>query len=251
MSVPHLLITRPRPAADETARRWKAAGFTVSVFPLLDIHIANNIKDTILHELNLDISCIISTSRNVIPLLAEIPAARTLPLAVVGKASADLARRLGFRRVLTGGGTAAALAERLSRHFSPSGGTLLYLRGREISADIAADLRETGFTVHEIIAYEARAATALPAPLQARIRAGRIHAAAAYSRRSLRILERLIAAHSLSDAATRMTLVCFSAAIAEEADRSLWERIETAESPCEAAMLEVFIRLYGTPPHIG
>lgn len=250
MTQPRILVTRPEPAVTGAARRLEEAGFSVSIFPLLHIHLTEGAKETISQRLNAKTACIIATSQHALPLLASIAATHTLPLAVAGEASAALAHQLGFRQVIEGGGNAESMVSRITDSFSPTDGALLYVRGQDVSTDLAATLHAAGFTVAEAIVYEARTVTTLPEPLQEQIRRHEIHAITAYSRRSLHTLEMMIEKHGLAESASHITLACFSPAIAEAADKHLWKQVECADSSCEEAMRALFMRLYGTPPSI-
>ena len=98
----HVLITRPEPDAGALKAQIEAMGHAVSLEPLLQIELLPIAADALAGA-----QAIIATSRNGLRALAEsaaLPEALELPLFAVGPGTAELARSLGFRRVIAGGG---------------------------------------------------------------------------------------------------------------------------------------------------
>ena len=110
----HVLITRPERDAADLKSRIEALGCTVTLAPLLEIELGDVAADAFTGA-----SGMIATSRNGLRALAKSPAlhaAKKLPVFVVGPATAQLARDLGFQTVIEGEGTAAGLVPLITAH---------------------------------------------------------------------------------------------------------------------------------------
>lgn len=104
----------------------------------------------------------------------------------VGDATADAAREAGFTAV-SASGDAQDLRALLIRERPP--GDLVYLRGRHVSHDLAADLKREGFKVESFIVYDQQEVALDPETLAAVRRATRL-VFPLFSPRSARILAR-------------------------------------------------------------
>lgn len=248
--IPCILVTRPEPEATATARMLEAAGYETHCFPVLTIAPRKEATKFIEQAIAQGIQAIALTSKRSFDALLPFPQTKHIPLFVVGSASAEQAKALGFQSVIEGDGNAKSLVESILSHGLPKDGNILYLRGETVSTDIAASLEEYGYNPLEVIAYSTAPADHLPEALIGEIRSGEIHAIATYSRDSLKHLMQLIEKYALTEALNRINLLCLSASIAEIAIPCLWQKVTCAETPEEAAMLEAFKRLYGDPPRI-
>jgi uroporphyrinogen-III synthase len=115
-----------------------------------------------------------------------------LPVFAVGDRSAEAARAAGFSDVRSARGTRAELAALLASAMKPNARLLLAL-GRDHKADLAPRLTEVGFRPVVWLAYEALAATELPAVAVHELKTGTIDAVLHYSRRSAEIFIALAA----------------------------------------------------------
>lgn len=142
-----VLITRPRPAAEEFAGDARARlgdDMRIIVSPLLRI--------VPLPEAAADLSgvgTLVLTSAHAVP-AAAAGAVRDLPCYCVGPATAAAARAAGLAPA-DGGGTAETLLARIAEDAPP--GPLLYLRGEHVAADLAGMLRSAGFEARELVVY--------------------------------------------------------------------------------------------------
>lgn len=247
MSAPCILITRPEPDASETARLMEHHGYRTERLPILNIRLLESVKCDLFSMDNRKIQVIALTSAHALSCLHPL---HEFPLAVVGSTSETKARALGFADIRTAGGNATALLELITSDFSPEGGLVLYPRGRHTAFDLAGALRSRGFDVREIIAYDATPIEALPPSMLLLLEGRGIHAVSIYSARTLHVLEQLILKHRIEKCTKHILLICLSAKIAKEATFDLWQRIVHADAPEDVAMLDIFKRLYGAPPHI-
>jgi len=145
----HVLITRPEPDAAALRAQLEALGYQVTVEPLLKIEhlpIANDVLA--------GIAGLIVTSRNGLRALAAsaaLDAARELPLIAVGPGTAQLARELGFERIIAGSSTADALVPVIIETCREVYGTLAHLRGEDVASDLRGALGARGIEVRKVV----------------------------------------------------------------------------------------------------
>ena len=75
------------------------------------------------------------------------------PVFAVGAATANCAREAGFNRVFSANANASALAELVADTLSPADGSLFLPAGQGQGIDLAASLRQSGFSVLRRVAY--------------------------------------------------------------------------------------------------
>ncbi len=125
-----LLVTRPQPAAEATARRLGAEGHRPLLLPLAQ---AEHLREIAQAALETPHAAIALTSAEAVRVLAELEADLTphkvKPCFCVGEATSRAARALGFALVHTAEGTGKSLAELIAATPSRSERPLLYLAG--------------------------------------------------------------------------------------------------------------------------
>ena len=139
-----VLVTRPHPDNEATARALRERGFEVVLAPML------RFEQVPLDEaLEADLAGVIVTSANALRAVeGELAELVALPLFAVGNHTADEARRLGFTRVISAEGDAVKLRQRVRKEFKgKEAAKLLYLAGADLSRDIAGELGADGFEV--------------------------------------------------------------------------------------------------------
>lgn len=146
---PTILITRPEPAAAALA---DAIG--VELGPEVPILRAPLMRIEVLSpSLPLDgVTRLIFTSRHGVEGFTRLNTRRDIPGIAIGPATAAVARAAGLR-VDEGPGDAAGLAARLAGEGGDAA-RCLYLRGRHVAADLAAELRARGIPCAEAVVYD-------------------------------------------------------------------------------------------------
>ncbi len=175
-----VLVTRPPPGAEATARRLAAAGFRPVVAPFLVVRACA----TWLPRAD-RLRAVVAASGNAVALP---PAYHALPLLAVGHATAARARAAGFTTVHSADGDAADLVALATR---VAAGPLLLAAGRGQGTRLAAALRRAGFAVHRRAVYAAAAARQFPDAAADAI-AGGLHAALFFSAATARAFDRLL-----------------------------------------------------------
>jgi uroporphyrinogen-III synthase len=204
-----VLVTRPSPAAEATARRLASLGYQPLIAPLLSVAPTGQAPP------DQPIDAILLTSANAATALAAAPAPLLgIPVFAVGGRTAEAARSAGFPEVRSADGDSRALAD-LARSVLPAGSRLLHVAGRDRKAEPAHSLRQAGFEVAVWEAYEARAASALPQAAARALANGRVGAVLHYSRRTAEILLALAGQAGLAPALAAVRHVCLSEDVAQ------------------------------------
>lgn len=246
----HILITRPEPDASEMKAALKAVGHEVSIDPVMHIE-----PLPIPASLLRDAQALIVTSRNGLRALAAseaFAAALTLPVFTVGPGSAELARTLGFTRVIAGEGSARELMPLIEAQADRAKGPLLHIAGEELAFDLAAALSAQGFDVRRITAYRAVAVSALSTKTARNIADGAIDAVILMSPRTAATFSQLLqkaageaasGGPGINESASRLTYLCLSRNVAEALGSPPPGRVEIAAMPNSAAMLAAVARV--------
>ena len=213
-----LLILRPEPGASATAKRAQEAGWKPITLPLFTV--TPQAWDPPPGD---RFDAVMMTSANAAHYggagLAEF---LSLPLYAVGAATAEAAKKVGFERVITGTGTAAALADQMraegvTRIFHPAGAA-------------TRPFDETSLRITRAIVYDA---TRVPPPdLAQNLRAGTV--ILVHSPRAATYLDTLCTDQAIDRSPLR--LVAISPAALNQAGQG-WGVAIAADRPDEATML--------------
>ena len=123
-------ITRAEPGAEATAARVRERGHTPLVAPLLAVRMVED------PQIDLSgVRALAFTSANGLRAFAGACADRSLQVFAVGAATAQAAREVGFRRVLSADGDVAALAEGIAARRNEIGGAVLHPGAAELAGE--------------------------------------------------------------------------------------------------------------------
>jgi len=144
----HILLTRPLEDCSEIIIKFKSLGNQVSHLPLLRIDKINY------QEINFsDFKGIIFTSANAVKFLDLKNINKNLLCFCVGNATEKKARNVGFQNVIVAEGNVENLKELLLQNFNQKDGTLLYISGETVSADLDQQLLKEGYNIKRVINY--------------------------------------------------------------------------------------------------
>ena len=217
-----VLILRPQPGADQSARLARSFGlepvvaplFTVGALPWEPVEAAG-------------FDAVMMTSANAArhggPGLAPLT---LLPCYAVGEATAAAAREAGFERVTVGDGDAEDLIGLCARDRVSN---LLHFCGREHRA-----VERPGLRVERRIVYASDAVSTLPAAARAAVEGGAV--ALLHSPRAAALFGELV------EAREGVAVAAISAAAAEAAGDG-WLAREAAPQPTDEALLELAAKL--------
>ncbi len=223
-----MLVTRPLPEAEETARRLRLLRCTPVLAPLLEI------RTRALAAAGRP-QAVLVTSGNAV---AALPAALLdLPVLAVGDATAERLRRAGWRDVHSAGGDAAALAELAARRCHPAGGPLLLACGAGLGQTLTADLRGRGLRVLRRVAYATQPVAALPETARIALEQGTLRAALFFSAATARVFMNILQRDRAAAAVAGMEAMAISSATAAVLRPLPWLRLRVAASPTQDELL--------------
>jgi uroporphyrinogen-III synthase len=233
-----ILVTRPHPDNEATARALRERGFAAVLAPMLRFEPVDS------GAIEADVAALIVTSANALRAAeADIGALLKLPLFAVGDHTADEARRIGFAKVISAEGDADKLRKRLRKSFKAKSSKdnqaarLLYLAGAELSRDLAGELAEDGFEVIRRTTYRMVALSALSRETREAFAANEVEAVLHYSQRSARAFLEAARADGVEISALAVPQCCISAHVAEILRDAGAVRVVAAATPDENALL--------------
>ncbi len=206
---PCLVLTRPRPAAEDFAQQARAAGWRgeILIAPLMEIAVHPPSQEPLKQA-----AVLIFTSQHGVDSFARATQARHWPVWTVGPRTAAAARRAGFSDIAqaSGGDAVSLLAELEAAAVS---GPFLHLHGAHLACDLSAHLRARGLQAAGCVVYDQHP-VALQPEHRARIEQGGDLVLSCFSPRSSRLLRAQIEGLNLSRA--KLHMVAISSAAASE-----------------------------------
>ena len=161
-----------------------------------------------------------------------------VPVYVVGRASAAIMRQKGFHNIIAGPDDGKALAQIIKDDFatktvsgknvSGKKASLIWLRGKDISFDMAAALQNAMIQLSSEICYQMKAIDHLPPLVVNALTTGKVTGVMALSKGQLEQFEELLTRQKLWQIHKQLVLFALSDAIADEAHLSQWHKIMTA-----------------------
>jgi uroporphyrinogen-III synthase len=232
-----VLVTRPHPDNEATARALKERGFAVVLAPMLRFEPVTSFEET-----GADYAGVLATSANAMRAVEPHLAASgllELPLFAVGAHTASEARRLGFAKVISADGDAAKLSGVVRKSIKTKkkqAARLLYLAGADLSRDLAGDLAADGYEVATRTTYRMVSLTALSRQTRDAFAANEVEAVLHYSQRSARAFLDAARADGVEVSALAVPQCCISAHVAAILREAGAMRVLAAASPDEIAL---------------
>ena len=158
-------------------------------------------------------------------------ACKTVPIFVVGRATARLANEMGFETVIEGPSTARALLGLILNAAEVNDGALVHLSAENVAYNLCEELRRLGYHVFQPILYRSRRIEVLSGTLQRNLSLGRIDGVLLRSGRTAEAYASTMIKHGLLGAAQKMTHFCLSEAVAEKLSSLQPVKVEIARSP--------------------
>ena len=231
-----VLLIRPRPDGEATARLLAQRNIEAVVAPLIEIREIDN------PTLDLEaVQAVLVTSANGARALAGATARRDVRLFAVGDASAETAAQSGFEDVTSAGGDVGALAAMVRERLSAAAGALVHVIGSAVAGDLSGELAKYGFAVRQIQLYQARTVENLPEQARRALVEGAVAAALFYSPRTAAHFAHLVAAAGLESYCRPLIAVCLSAAVAETLAALPFAEVRIARVPDQNSLFAVLI----------
>ena len=231
-----VLLTRPRPDAEQTARLLAERNIEAAIAPLIDI---SDIPGATV-ELAA-VQAILVTSANGARALARATQERALPVFTVGEASARAAIDAGFSDVTSANGDVAALAALVRLKLDPLAGALVHVTGSAVAGDLAGELASFHFVVRRSQLYRSQTVDDLPDAARQALNDQSLDAVLFYSPRTAACFAKLVVASGLQARCRPIIAGCLSAAVAEAAAALPFADIRIAATPDQNALFDMFV----------
>jgi uroporphyrinogen-III synthase len=239
-----VLVTRPQPDNDTTVAALRARGLEALAAPMLRFE-----PVAFADESEARYGAVIVTSANALRALEGHAALRSLlklPLYAVGEKTADAARTLGFKNVISADGDANALRNLIAKSAKAktlkASATLLYLAGADLARDLAGELGERGFNVVTQTTYRMVPVTSLPRAVCDAFGTHDIKAVLHYSRRSARAFLDAARTAGVEISALSLPQCCLSEAVAAILRDAGAPQVMVAAAPDESALFAALDR---------
>lgn len=227
-----VLVTRPAPDAERTARALRDLGCEPVLAPVSLVEAV----DTPAPE-GPFAGVLLSSQNAVRHGVARLARALlSVPVFAVGGRTAEAARQAGWANVRPGPGDAKGLAEIVAGTL-PTGARLLYLTGTPRKPDLEAELGVRGYRVESVEVYRTLPAARLPDAVRDCLAAGSIDAVLHYSREGAQRMLRLAEAAGLASEARGLWHLCLSREVAGACDGCT--RVLIANQPNEEFLLKL------------
>jgi uroporphyrinogen-III synthase len=231
-----VLVTRPRPDAEETARLLAARGIEAVIAPLIDI---SDIPGATVDMAA--VQAILVTSANGVRALSRATQQRDVPVYTVGDASARAAADCGFTDVTSAGGDVGALAAIVRMKLDPLAGALAHVTGSAVAGDLGAELASFQYVVRRSQLYRAQTADTLPDAARNALNQDETDAVLFYSPRTAAQFVKLVAEAGLQQNCQRLIACCLSDAVAAALAGLSFAQVRIAATPNQDALLAVLV----------
>lgn len=232
-----VLITRPQPECERTARAVRELGHEALLAPLLRIE---PVSEAGIGEGPW--SAIAFTSANAAQAIAAHPVKPRLvkvPVFAVGTRTAAAARAAGFAEVQSAEGDVTALAGLIGESLINRAEPVLYLAGVERARDLGNLLAPHGLAVETVPIYRAVVADVLPPEPRDALARGAIDAVLHFSRRTAQAFLAAASAANLRAEALALRHLCLSAEIAAPVIAAGAARVTIARRQDHLALLDL------------
>ncbi len=223
-------ITRAQPGADVTAERVRALGHDAIVAPLLQVIVLSDVVVDLR-----GVAALAFTSANGVRAFADASGERSLKVFAVGAATAQAARKAGFKSVLSADGDVEALAEGIAARRGELRGAVLHPGAAEPAGDLAGSLEKHGVEARRLILYETTPVELGAAEAEALARSD---AVLLHSPRAAQVLARLLKTHPAPD----LRALGLSKAVVQPLGRTKLAAKAFPPFPMEAALLNLIDR---------
>jgi uroporphyrinogen-III synthase len=216
----HILLTRPLVDCSEMIFKFKSLGHQVSHMPLLVVH---KVKYD-----SIDFSSfggIIFTSANAIKFLDLKSIDKKILCFCVGEATEKKVRSNGFQNIIAAEGNIENLKELILQNFDKKNGSLIYISGETISADIDQQLSKEGYNVQRIINYRTSHNQNFDDELIRELKQKMPDIVYVYSQNSASSLLNLIKLHQLESLWMNTNLMCIGEKTSSILNEIKWKKI--------------------------
>lgn len=229
-----VLVTRAAPGDESTLDALRARGIVAISSPVLVTELCAPAEPDWS-----GVQALLVTSTNTARAMQNYSGPKAIPVLAVGDQTAAALNAVGFAKIESAHGDAAALLDLAAARLSPDAGKIVYVRGEDVATDLAAALAGRGFTTESLIAYRTARAPLLKDQAISAVRRGEISGVLFHSRRGAEAFLSLAVDSALTGYFNKMTAFALSARAAEPLDFGAWRAIQIASSPNETSLLSI------------
>lgn len=228
-----VLVTRPEPSAAEFSSLLDRAGFETLIAPMTK-YVA---KEADFSDLDSFDAAVLTSPQGATLFGAAIDDREKLIFAV-GDATAEAAKRAGFKNVFSAKGDGRQIAELIGKkkeelHLQK----LLHPCGEDTAMDLSVLLAPMGLVLERRVLYKAEFLQSLPDAAYGALKDGKIDAVTLFSARTAANFIRLLQERELRGQSARMDAICISDRVAAEIKDIPWRSIRVARRPTTDAMI--------------
>jgi uroporphyrinogen-III synthase len=229
-----VLVTRPEPGATRTAERLSALGFQPLVLPLSEIR-PLPVPQVLGHY-----DAVAITSANAMRHASDefLATLYHLPCFAVGNATAQTAHAKGFKKVLSGNGNGASLADQINKSTAKNA-LILYLTGRVRAPQFEDVLGLSGRTVIAIPVYDTILKHYEADYLADLFKTSPVNICLLYSKRGAAALFAMIGKNNISHLFENTRFLCLSDDIAFIVSGQGFRQVHVARVQDEAGLFEL------------
>lgn len=221
-----ILITRPEEDALQTVELLKEKNYNVICEPFLEVTIH---KDSLG---NLEkYSGLVFTSKNAVRSFCNNSNHRSLPVWVVGDATASVASKYGFKDIRSASGNVRSLQNILTREFFEN--PLLYVRGEYVSSEFK------DINLEEKILYRTGIKEKISYDVLEDLTGGRVHVALFFSTRTAQAFVKAMDNEVLKNALKHTKALCLGESMVESLSVLPWKAINVAKKPNQKSLIEL------------
>lgn len=186
---PKILVTRPQPGADKTAKRLSALGIQPLVLPFTEMVKLEHHLDGVAAQ---SADAVVVTSANALRFADKqmLDTLKPLPVYAVGDSTKEVALNSGLTNVVSANGDAQDLIKLVGEALQPNS-TIIYLCGETRTDDIERDLTKLTIDVLVVETYRTNKVSQLTHKLERLIKSHNLDGILLYSSISAHILSEI------------------------------------------------------------
>ncbi|MCD6035412.1 MAG: hemD [Rickettsiales bacterium] len=243
----HALITRPPADSEKVAATLGKEGIACMAEPMFHIRACMDAKKEWLKIAEEPIQALLFTSANAVHAFAgHYSKRRGILVLTVGDNTANTALTYGFDHVIAAEGDVDSLEALVKKECTAKGGRIVYARGAVTIGNLTETLQKKGFSVTELVVYDAVPVAELSIPVQTALLQQTIDVALFYSPRSAILFENLVSDASLTRHTKPMHAFCMSKQVADCFKNLKWKKVHVAQEPTNASLIELVTQFQQT-----
>ncbi len=229
-----VLITRPEEDAAVFAQVLEGQGISSLIQPMLDIQpVSFELPDLSAYQ------GLIFTSANGVRGFAAESYERAIPAYTVGKQTESAARAEDYSHILCAEGVGEDLAALIQAHALKEISKLLHIRGQHVAYPLAPVLQSKGYSVDELIVYEAFQCETFSKETHSALQNEQVQAVTFFSKRTAEAFIGAVDKGGLSAALAGIKALCISESVLNCVRDYNWQDAYAANTPDQDGVVQL------------